>query len=146
MVGTALVLHPSDTLRKKKGQTTIEGDLPDQTPGKRGNIMKRLKYVPTRNDKAVIRRFMRALRDAGLADSITMSDITVSSRGFSITGLSLNEFSAFTNQIEDIAQLASVQRGVSRKHKTMTAAVKESRPLPADYTRARVVKKTGVRS
>ena len=108
--------------------------------------MKRFKYVPTHNDKAVIRRFMRALRDAGLADSINASDITVSSRGFSITGLSLNEFSAFTNQIEDIAQLASVQRGVSRKHKTMTAAVKESRPLPADYTRARVVKKTGVRS
>jgi len=42
--------------------------------------------------------------------------------------------------------LAAVQRGVSRKHKTMTAAVEESRPLPADYTRARVVKKTGMRS
>ena len=76
--------------------------------------MKRFKYVSTLNDKAVIRRFMRALRDAGLADNINASDITVSSRGFSITGLSLNEFSSFTNQIEDIAQLASVQRGVSR--------------------------------
>ena len=108
--------------------------------------MKRFKYVPTCNDKAVIRRFMRALSDAGLADNINATDITVSSRGFSITGLSLNELSALTNQIEDIAQLASVQRGVSRKHKTMTAAVKESRPLPADYTRAHVVKKTGVRS
>ena len=108
--------------------------------------MKRTRYIPTRNDKAVIRRFIRALRDAGLADNINLSDITVSSRGFSITGLSLNEFSAFTNQIEDIAQLAAVQRGVSRKRNTMTTAVEESRPLPADYTRARVVKKTGVRS
>ena len=108
--------------------------------------MKRTKYIPTQNDKAVIRRFMRALSDAGLADNINTTAITVSSRGFSITGLSLNELSAFTNQIEDIAQLASVQRGVSRKHKTLTAAVEESRPLPADYTRARVVKKTGVRS
>ena len=108
--------------------------------------MKRTKYIPTQNDKAVMRRLFRALSDAGLSDNIDASDITVSSRGFSITGLSLNEFAAFTNQIEDIAQLAAVQRGVSRKHKTMTAAVEESRPLPADYTRARVVKKTGVRS
>ena len=108
--------------------------------------MKRLKYVPTRNDKAVIRRFMRALRDAGLADSINMSDITVMLQTLSEFTPLLHEFSAFTNQIEDIAQLAAVQRGVSRKHKTMTAAVEESRPLPADYTRARVVKKTGVRS
>ena len=108
--------------------------------------MRRSKYIPTDNDKAVMRRLFRALSDAGLSDNIDAGDITVSSRGFSITGLSLNEFSAFTNQIEDIAQLASVQRGVSRKHKTMTATVEESRPLPADYTRARVVKKTGVRS
>ena len=108
--------------------------------------MKRFKYIPTQNDKAVMRRLLRALSDAGLSSDIEARNLTVSSRGFSITGLSLNEFSVFTNQIEDIAQLASVQRGVSRKHKTMTAAVKESRPLPADYTRARVVKKSGVRS
>ena len=108
--------------------------------------MKRSKYVSTDNDKAVMRRLLRALSDAGLSSDIEARNLAVSSRGFSITGLSLNEFSAFTNQIEDIAQLAAVQRGVSRKHKTMTAAVEESRPLPADYTRARVVKKTGVRS
>jgi len=108
--------------------------------------MKRTKYIPTQNDKAVMRRLFRALSDAGLSDNIEARNLTVSSRGFSITGLSLNEFSAFTNQIEDIAQLASVQRGVSRKQKTMTTAVEESRPLPADYTRAHVVKKTGVRS
>lgn len=108
--------------------------------------MKKSKYIPTDNDKAVMRRFVHALSDAGLSSDIEARNLTVSSRGFSITGLSLNEFSAFTNQIEDIAQLAAVQRGVSRKHKTMTAAVEESRPLPADYTPARVVKKTGVRS
>jgi len=130
----------------KKDKSTIECDLLDQTPGTRSSSMKRTKYIPTQNDKAVMRRLFRALSDAGLSDNIDASDITVSSRGFSIKGLSLNEFSAFTNQIEDIAQLAAVQRGVSRKHKTMTAAVEESRPLPADYTRARVVKKTGVRS
>ncbi len=108
--------------------------------------MKRTKYIPTQNDKAVMRRLFRALSDAGLSSDIEARNLTVSSRGFSITGLSLNEFSALTNQIEDIAQLAAVQRGVSRKHKTMTTAVEESRPLPADYTRARVVKKPRVNS
>ena len=127
-------------------QLAIGGSFHDRSPVKRYGNMKRFKYIPTQNDKAVMRRLLRALSDAGLSSDIEARNLTVSSRGFSITGLSLNEFSVFTNQIEDIAQLASVQRGVSRKHKTMTAAVKESRPLPADYTRARVVKKSGVRS
>ena len=40
--------------------------------------MKRTKYIPTQNDKAVMRRLFRALSDAGLSDNIDASDITVS--------------------------------------------------------------------
>jgi len=108
--------------------------------------MKKPMFTPTDNDKAVMRRFLRALSDAGLSENIDLSNIEVGSRGFSITGLSLNEFSGFTNQIEDIARLAAVQRGMNHQQRGMDAVLQQSHQLPAGYTRARVVKSPRVHS
>jgi hypothetical protein len=102
--------------------------------------MPKSKYSPNENEKALRRRFLRALIDAQLDGHIDSAQVQITSSGFSIGKFSLNKMSQLTNEMEDLAEVARIQRNIRRTSRSMSESLEQSHRLPADYSRARVFK------
>ena len=108
--------------------------------------MTKSNFTPSASQEALRRRLMRALFDAGLGGHIDAAQVKITSAGFSIGKFSLNKMSQLSNEIEDLAEDARIQRNIRRTSKSMSESLEQSHRLPADYSHARVFKTTKVNS
>ena len=92
--------------------------------------MRRTIYVPTEIDKAEMCRLLHALVEAGISTSFSAQNLRVSSLGFSLINLNINDVRILTKKIKDVKH---------HKNKMGTSA-KSSHRLPVGYTHAYVVK------
>ena len=92
--------------------------------------MRRTTYVPTEIDKAEMCRLLHTLVEAGISTSFSAQNLRVSSLGFSLINLNIDDVRTLTKKIKDVKH---------HKNKMGTSA-KSSHRLPVGYTHAYVVK------
>lgn len=91
--------------------------------------MRRTIYVPTEYEKAEMCRLLHALVEAGVSTSFRAQNLRVSSIGFSLIGLNINDVRILTEKIQNV-----------KFHKNkMSTSAKASHRLPVSYTHACVV-------
>jgi hypothetical protein len=98
------------------------------------------RFNPSTNEAALHRRLARAISDAGLSHLISMDQIVVTPKGFTLGTFDLDEMSAFTNTLEDIAEAAGTQVLARRRSKSMQHSMDLPVRIPVDFKPAKVIK------
>ena len=97
-------------------------------------------FRPSAEEASLRRRLCRAIEDAGLSHFISMNQIVVTPHGFTLGTFDLDDMSAFTNTLEDIAEAAGTQVLSRRRSKSMQQSMQVPLRIPVDFKPAKVVK------
>jgi hypothetical protein len=128
--------------KHKNGCTPLIYICNTQCPTKPiGDKMTTSRFTPSTNEAALRRRLARAISDAGLSHLISMDQIVITPNGFTLGTFDLDEMSAFTNTLEDIAEAAGTQVLARRRSKSMLQSMEVPVRIPVDFKPAKVFKR-----
>ena len=96
-------------------------------------------YFPTPNEKAIRRRFLRAVIKCSLGDFISPDKVLLSEYGLVIGEFDDRELCELTNQLEDVGQIYGAIIEAKLKDKPMSDLLKKSHPAPVDYCIAKLL-------
>ncbi len=96
-------------------------------------------YFPTPNEKAIRRRFLRAVKKCSLGDFISPDKVLISEYGLVIGEFDDRELCELTNQLEDVGQIYGAIIEAKLKNKPMSDLLEKSHPAPVEYRIAKIL-------